>query len=179
MRTHKLNPPAREQIQYGQSLARRRAYFAAREEFIRALLLVASSYNSESNSTAHPERLAQGLIAIDELGDFENASGSLTQQKILTHKSRLIAPQDLATVSSMQALGLYGNFAQSQIQQAIGSSAAGSEALHALGKLESMVPMPAGIKSKSLFCIRRQSILIRRMPYVPTTLVSCFSTWAD
>ena len=145
---------AREQIQYGQSLARRRAYFAAREEFIKALLLIATSYNSESNSTVHPERLAQGLIAIDELGDFETSSGSLLQQKVLSHKSQLITPQELATASPTQVIGLYSNFAQSQIQQAIGSSAAGSEALHALGKLESMVPQAGRNQIKKLTLYR-------------------------
>ena len=141
---------AREQIQYGQSLARRRAYFAAREEFIRALLSIASSYNAESNSTAHPERLAQGLIAVDEMGDFSRASGSLLQQKILAHSSQLLTPQDIATTSPVQAMSLYSNFAQSQIVQAIGTSAAGSEALHALGKLESMVPEADRNKIKTL-----------------------------
>jgi len=110
---------AREQIKYGQSLARRRAYFAAREEFTRALLLIASSYNAASNSTAHPERLAQGLIAIDELGDFTRNNGPLLQQKILAHKSRLLTPPDIAAIQPMQAIGLYSHFAQSQIGQAI------------------------------------------------------------
>ena len=145
---------AREQIQYGQSLARRRAYFAAREEFIRALLLIASSYNTEANSTAHPERLAQGLVAIDELGDLTRANGSALQQKILSHQSQLIAPQDLATTSPMQAAAVYSNFAQSQIMQAIGSSAAGSEALHALGKLEAMVPKADRNQIKTLVFYR-------------------------
>ena len=144
----------RQQIQYGQSLARRRAYFAAREEFIRALLLIASSYNQESNSTAHPERLAQGLIAIDELGDFEKASGSMLQQKILLHKSQLLTPQDLAATSPIQAMGVYSNFAENQIQQAIGFSGAGSEALHALGKLESMVPEADRNQIKKLILYR-------------------------
>ena len=130
---------AREKILYGQSLGRRRAHFAARDEFIQALLLIANSYNAESNSTAHPERLAQGLVAIDELSDFTTATGLMLQQKIFSHKSHLLAPQDIATTSPMQAMGLYSDFAQSQIVQAIGSSAAGSEALHALGKLETMV----------------------------------------
>ena len=135
-----IESAAREQIQYGQSLARRRAYFAAREEFIRALLSIATSYNTESNSTAHPERLAQGLVAIDEMEDFARLNGNLLQQKVLSHKSNLLTPQDIATTSPMEAVGRYSNFAQSQIVQAIGASKAGSEALHALGKLESMVP---------------------------------------
>lgn len=136
---------ALEQIRYGQSLTRRRAFYAAREEFIRALLLIASSYNAESNSSTHPERLAQALIAIDEAGDFAtfssgNNRSTLLQQKIFSHKSRLLAPQDIATITPARAINIYSNFAQSQIEQAIGFSAAGSEALHALGKLESIVP---------------------------------------
>ena len=136
---------ALEQIRYGQSLTRRRSFFAAREEFIRALLLIASSYNAESNSSAHPERLAQALIAIDEASDFATFSSgtnrsTLLQQKILSHKSRLLAPQEIATITPARAINVYSNFAQSQIEQAIGFSAAGSEALHALGKLESIAP---------------------------------------
>ena len=113
-----------------------------------------ASYNSESNSTAHPERLAQGLIAIDELEDFENVSGSLLQQRILAHKSQLITPQDLTTASPMQAMGVYSNFAQGQLQQAIGLSPAGSEALHALGKLESMIPGADSNQIKKLILYR-------------------------
>ena len=136
---------AREHIRYGQSLARRRAYFAAREEFIRALLLISSSYNTEANFGAYPERFAQALTAMDEAGDFvfpgNGANrGSLYQQKILSHQSRLISPEAITTTSPMKAFGLYASFAQAQIEQSIGMSAAGSEALHALGKLESIAP---------------------------------------
>ena len=146
-----IESKAREKIQYGQSLARRRAYFAAREELIRALLLIASSYNSDTNSSAYSERLAQGLIAIDELEDFTRVSNAQQmQQKILSHKIRLIDPQDIATTSPTQAIMLYSTFAQTQIEQAIGSSAAGSEALHALGKLESIVPETNGNQIKTL-----------------------------
>lgn len=131
---------ALEHVRYGQSLTRRRSYYAAREEFVRALLLVSSSYNREVNSAIYPERLALALTAIDEAGDFQLGN----QQKLLSHTSGLIAPQDIATVPPMNAVGLYSSFAQSQIEQAIGYSAAGSEALHALGKLESIAPESTG-----------------------------------
>jgi tetratricopeptide (TPR) repeat protein len=136
---------AREHIQYGESLARRRAFFAAREEFIRALLLISNSYSSNANSGSYPERFAQALIAIDEAGDFATLgnqpnSGLLLQQKILSHKSNLLTREDIETTTPQKAIGIYIRFSQAQIEQAIGHSAAGSEALHALGKLESLAP---------------------------------------
>ena len=133
---------AREHIRYGESLTRRRAFFAAREEFIRALLLISGSYNSGA-SQGYPERFAQALVAIEEANDFqgvpnEASNNKLYQQKVLTHKTRLVAPQNIATTTPVNAMALYSGFAQEQIEQAIGYSVAGSEALHALGKLESL-----------------------------------------
>ena len=136
---------AREHIQYGESLARRRSFFAAREEFIRALLLISSSYKTDPKSGSHPERFAQALTAIEEASDFttlggEANSGLALQQIILSHKTKLLAPQDIETTTPKKAFGTYIRFAQNQIEQAIGYSVAGSEALHALGKLESLAP---------------------------------------
>ena len=131
---------AAEHLQYGESLFRRQSYFAAREEFTLALLLISSSHKTASNPQAYSGRLAQGLIALDEAGDFAALKRSGLQgaieQKILAHKTRLIAPQQIAAMTPTKALDLYYGFAQSQIEQAIGHSAAGSKALHALGKLE-------------------------------------------
>lgn len=139
--TPQVENRALEHVRYGQSLTRRRSYYAAREEFVRALLLVSSSYNRVANSTVYPERLAQALTAIDEADDFQFGQRDANyQQKILSHTSGLLSPQDIATIPPMNAVGLYSSFAQSQIEQAIGYSTAGSEALHALGKLESIAP---------------------------------------
>lgn len=142
--TPQVEASAREQVRYGQSLARRRAFFAAREELVRALLVIASSYQTESGSHAYPERLAQALVALDEASDlmkFPGDSNSLRfQQTVLSHETQLLTPQDIQTVTPITAISIYSSFAQAQIEQAIGMSAAGSEALHALGKLESIVP---------------------------------------
>ena len=135
---------AREQLRYGQSLARRRSFFAAREEFVRTLLLIANSYNTEVSSSAYTDRLTQALIALDEASDFlhfpHDSNSARLQQKILSHKSRLLTIEAIETITPVKAIGLYSNFAQSQLEQAIGASPVGSEALHALGKLESIAP---------------------------------------
>ena len=140
--TPQVEAKVREQVRYGQSLARRRAFFAAREELIRSLLLIASSHHTEAGTDAYPASLAQALVAMDETSDLMNFPGDTNstqfQQTLRSHQTQLIAPQDIQTVTPMHAIGIYSSFAQAKIEQAIGMSAAGSEALHALGKLESM-----------------------------------------
>ena len=142
--TPQVEAKAREQVRYGQSLARRRAFFASREELIRALLLITSSYRKEASPHAYPECLAQALVALDEasgLMKFTNdANSPLLQQTILSHQTQILSPQDLQAITPMKAIDTYSRFAQAQIERAIGISAAGSEGLHALGRLESMVP---------------------------------------
>jgi len=133
---------AREHIEYGESLARRNSYLAAREEFTLALLLIARSYNAQSDSNTYSERLNQGLTALDEAADFvgpnnTRSQDSVLQLKVRSHKTRLVSENDIGRISRTKALDHYCGFAQSQIQQAIGHSAAGSAALHALGKIES------------------------------------------
>lgn len=136
-----VEPRAREHIEYGQSLARRNSYLAAREEFTLALILIARSHKTQADPEAYSDVLAQGLTALDEAADLvgpnqEWSQQSLLQQKVLSHKTRLISPTEIGKVSRTQVLDRYCGFAQSQIEQAVGRSAAGSAALHALGKIE-------------------------------------------
>ena len=142
--TPQVEAKAREQVRYGQSLARRQAFFASREELIRALLLIASSYRTESGAHAYPRSLTQALVALDEVSELmsftSDTNSPQLQQTLLSHQTQLLAPQDIQTITPMKAIGIYSSFAQAQIEQAIGMSAAGSEALHALGRLESIVP---------------------------------------
>ena len=133
---------AQEHIDYGESLARRNSYMAAREEFALALLMIARSHKAQSGPSAYSNRLAQGLTALDEAADLiglnnERSQDSVFQQKVRSHKTRLISPEDIGNISATKALDYYFGYAQSQIEQAIGHSAAGSAALHALGKIES------------------------------------------
>lgn len=140
----KVEIRAREHIQYGESLARRRAFHAAKEEFVLALVMIANSHN-RADQSGHQNRFFQALTALDELNDLvllrsERGGQGLLELKIRSHKTQLIAPENIVNTSPTQAIDLYCSFAQSQIEQAIGFSVAGSEALHALGKLESTVP---------------------------------------
>lgn len=136
---------AREHIEYGESLARRNSHLAAREEFTLALLLVAKSHNAhrpQSDPNAYSDRLALGLTALDEVADFVGSKtrmsrDSVLQQKVRSHKTRLIPANAIGNISRTKAVDYYCGFAQSQLEQAVGYSTAGSAALHALGKIES------------------------------------------
>ena len=142
--TPQVEAKARELVRYGQSLARRQAFFASREELIRALLLIASSYRTEASAHAYSESLTQALVALDEVSELMNFTSDTNspqlQQKLLSHQTRILTPEDIQTITPMKAIGVYCSFAQAQIKQAIGTSAVGSEALHALGRIESIVP---------------------------------------
>ena len=132
---------AREHIEYGESLARRNSYLAAREEFTLALLLIARSHKAQYDPDAYSNRLSQGLTALDEAADLVGPNHGLSQQgmlqqKVLSHKTKLIAPNEIGNISRTKVLDRYCGFAQSQIEVAIGHSAAGSTALHTLGKIE-------------------------------------------
>lgn len=134
---------ALKHIEYGESLSKRNSYLAAQEEFTLALILIARSHKLKSAPSIYADRLADGLKALDDAADFvaskaENSQVSILRQKISSHSTRLISPNDIGSISRIQALDIYCGYAQAQIQQAIGRSRAGSSALHALGKLESL-----------------------------------------
>jgi len=151
---------AQKHIEYGDSLARRRSFYAVREEFVLALLLVSSSHKTGSDSDVYANRLAQALTAMDEVGDFAaiRNGGELLRLKALSHKTQLLRGQNSVAASPKKAMELYFGFAQSQLQQAVGYSVAGSQALHALGKLETM----ASVSSQKTFASQTKALVFFR-----------------
>ncbi len=131
---------AREHMNYGKSLARRGASFAAREEFMQALRLVAEARDIQSNDRRHTTRLAAGLRALSESDDFVtlNAEQQLNLDLapiVAMHSSPVFSDEDLASLKPIQALQAYYQYAVHQISQAVGGSTAAAETLHAMGKL--------------------------------------------
>jgi tetratricopeptide (TPR) repeat protein len=130
----------RQHIDYGKSLARRGSTFAAREEFVRSLRMIAESYDMQTQGRACTESLAAGLRALAESDDFVAVDSrqqlDMDLQGILeTHHTRLIDPATSDAVSPIEAMQTYYAFASEQLAGAVGQSAAASDALHALGKL--------------------------------------------
>lgn len=131
---------AREHLEYGKSLARRGAVFAAREEYLHALRLVCESGDRQSGTRDYTIRLARGLKALDEAEDFfamsaeEQLRTDLTQV-MQSHETRLISAEQAKSFSAISAMQVYCQFAAEQISESVGASMVAGETLHAMGKL--------------------------------------------
>ena len=131
---------ALEHLEYGRSLARRGATFAAREEFIQALRLIAESYDMQSQTRDYTAQLADGLRALNEADDFVmvNAERQLNidvAEVVATHDSKVLSKSAVGNMSPISAMQMYFHYSTEKITGAVGQSMAAAEVLHAMGKL--------------------------------------------
>ena len=127
-------------IEYGKSLARRGAFFAAREEFLNALYMVAEAHDRQSNGSQYSQRLKAGLRALEDVRAF----GKVTRDKdtpqtrqfvLATLQTKLIAPNEVGQYSRNQLIEIFCRYAALQISQSLGNSPAASDSLFGCGKL--------------------------------------------
>jgi len=128
------------QIRRGFELAGRKAHFAARAEFIRALRLVAQGLDTEKQTAVHSRTLAAGLTAIKEAEDFipdgSRLEADLDVPSILAnHRTPVLKGAEAESLTPLSALKCYFTFAQEQLATAAGGEIAGSMALRGLGKV--------------------------------------------
>jgi len=121
-------------------LAGRKAYFAARAEFIIALRMLAQALDAERGGSRHSEDLAAGLAAIEEADDFIPSGSRLEADLNLavivkSHRTPALKQAELTAMAPMAALRAYFTFAQQRLAEAMDGELAGSMALHGLGKL--------------------------------------------
>lgn len=131
---------AKEHIEYGKSLARRGAVFAAKQEFIQALRLIADWHDMKSGTRTYTSKLAMAMQALTESDDFVSVDSEQQLQMdvraiLESHTSKLIHPDDAAEMSPIHAMQTYYAFATDQMSQAVGKSPVASEALFSLGKM--------------------------------------------
>jgi tetratricopeptide (TPR) repeat protein len=130
---------ADEQTRHGFELAGRRAYFAARVEFLGALRLVAEGLDAERRTKVHSRALAAALVALREAEDFlpgaARAEADVDVPGLIAVHSTPALKTGADQVSPLAALRCYLTFAQEQLAVATGHELAGSMALHAMGKL--------------------------------------------
>lgn len=127
-------------IEYGKSLARRGAAFAAREEFYSALRLMAQSNDAQTRSTNYTTALREAVTALNEADDFyseisHEGMDVNVAQVVEAHTSRIIAKDRAQGMSSMIAIQAYFEFARTRLGEAFGQNVVASEALYSLGKL--------------------------------------------
>jgi len=153
VRSPQLELAAREadlHCRRGFELAGKRAYFAARAEFFKALRLLAQALDHERPEAAdlsHSRALTRALEALYEVEDFaqhnfdgEDSSNLITIAR--GHRTPILRQVLLhgsdAHGSSLTPLGaqqIYLQFAQEQLAKASGGELAASMALYGLGKL--------------------------------------------
>jgi len=135
---------ADKKIRDGFELAGRRAYFAARAEFVAALRLISQGLDTQHRTAAHSRALAAGLTALKEAEDFFPAGSRLEADLNLTsliggHRTPVLKDTSTEDLTPMLALRNYFTFAQEQLAASAEHEVAGSMALHALGKLHAAV----------------------------------------
>ncbi|MDZ7620839.1 MAG: hypothetical protein U1E05_27870, partial [Patescibacteria group bacterium] len=142
-RSEQLEQIAREADRHtrrGFELAGRNAVFAARHQFIVAMRLVAQGLDTEHKTRTHSQALAEGLDAVREADDFiprgARMEADLNMAAIIrAHRTPVLKQSDPGSLTPMVALKSYFTFAQQRLADAMHTEAAGSMALHGLGKL--------------------------------------------
>jgi hypothetical protein len=119
-------------------MAQRGMLFAARQELVQALQLVAQAHDVHNRSGSHAAALAAALTALKEADDFAQAPGRGGPTDVATiargHRTSLVqGTRDLPPVVAQQQ---YFNFAQQQLAAAAGREPAASQALYTLGKIQ-------------------------------------------
>ncbi|HID78349.1 MAG TPA: tetratricopeptide repeat protein [Planctomycetaceae bacterium] len=138
----------------GFELAGRKAFYAARAQFVLALRLLSQGLDAERQDPVHTKALAVGLRAIQEADDFVPIGSQLEADLDLAaivrgHQTPVFSAEGSLPVTPMEAFAAYLSFAQEQLAEAAGDEVAGSMALYGLGKLHTtMAGSPyAGIQA--------------------------------
>jgi tetratricopeptide (TPR) repeat protein len=131
---------ADQQIRHGFDLAGRKAYFAAQNEFVTALRLLAQGLDADQQTQRHSRALAAALTALREADDFVPSGARLESDLDLptlaaNHRTPVLKDTDLKKFTPLPALRCYLTFAQEQLAVAADNEVAGSMALYAMGKL--------------------------------------------
>ena len=160
---------AQTKIRRGYKLAQRGAYFAARQEFVDVLRMIAEAKDQKRGVARRSIALANGLRALEEAADFAPRGSAVESQLdfdvvIASHRTP-VAKGDAGKLMPQQLGDLYYRYAQLQLGAAVAGEPAGSMALHALGKLYSQIGRaePARIvqADRRAFALQQAALLAR------------------
>lgn len=140
-------------IEYGKSLSRRGASYAARQEFFAALRILAQSNDQQVGGTAYTQALRNGIIAIKEAQDFivtdtEAQIGLSVAHVIETHSTNIISAASAEGMTPIEAAQRYFAYASHHLSRCGGQNVVAAEALYCLGKLHSVQAKSASNDSK-------------------------------
>ncbi|MFK7767603.1 MAG: tetratricopeptide repeat protein [Mariniblastus sp.] len=128
-------------IEYGKSLSRRGASFAAKQEFYSALRVIARANDANIGGTNFSEALGRAILIMKEAEDFvvKNPASevSLDVTRVIdSHRSDVVTLEQAATLTPAEAMQKYYTVAEEQLDFAGGRNVVASEAFFCLGKLQ-------------------------------------------
>ena len=131
-------------IEYGKTLSRRGAMHTARQEFLAAMQLIATSNDKVSGDNRHTKALQSAMLTIKEAGDFSVASSEQQIQMnvasvVDSHRSHVLTAMQAANLSPAQAMNRYFASAQEQLDLAGGRNVVSAEVFYCMGKLHTVL----------------------------------------
>ena len=152
-------------IEYGKSLSRRGAAFAARQEFISALRVIAQQNDARSGGMEFTKSLQRALMAMKEAKDFmvQDEQVMLNVSRVIeSHHSEILTQDEAANMTPVMALQKYLATAENGLDMAGGRNVVSAEALYCLGKLHTMMSTssrkPGGLDLASSVAFHRAAL---------------------
>ena len=127
-------------------MAQKGMLFAARNELVQALQLVAQARDVQDRSSTHVAALSAGLTALKEADDFSpepgrDPAGIRIGEIARGHRTNIL--HHAGDISPVVAQQHYYSFAQQQLSLAVAGEPAASQALYTLGKIQMALAGPA------------------------------------
>ncbi|MGI8977670.1 MAG: hypothetical protein ACR2FY_00440 [Pirellulaceae bacterium] len=124
-----------------EALARRGAYYLARNLTIQSLRMIAEALDLQTGNGEHTAALANALTALREAGDFQSRSSEDSTVNVplvvAGHRTPVLRQQNPEGLSAVAAQQQYYNFARQQLVMAAGGQSVASHSLCNMGKLQS------------------------------------------
>ncbi|MBC7853841.1 MAG: hypothetical protein IAF94_10425 [Pirellulaceae bacterium] len=124
-----------------ESLARRGAYYLARNLTIQSLRMIAEALDLQTGTGEHTAALSSALAALREAADFQSRSSEDSTVNVplvvAGHRTPVLRQQNAEGLSAIAAQQQYFNYARQQLVVAAGGQSVASHSLCNLGKLQS------------------------------------------
>ena len=131
-------------IEYGKTLSRRGAAFTARQEFLAAIQVIATSNDRASGDNRHSKALKMAMLSMREAEDFSVANPEQqihmdVSSVVESHRSQVLTPAQADHLSPVQAMNRYFAHAQEQLDMAGGRNVVSAEVFYCMGKLHTFL----------------------------------------
>lgn len=135
---------ARGLLVEAEALANRGALFAAHEEFLRVMRMLTQALDADLGRPFHAAALSAGLNALDEAESFSLAGKRVEADIHLAgfiagHRTPVLKGIDPLTLTPLLAMQRYYDYAYKQLTLAGNDEPIASEALFALGRIETLI----------------------------------------